>query len=86
MGGTALGVVPEASLEKTIGLSGYILQLREATLEPGGQIAQHSRATRPGLVYTLSGSWTEGRPSGERDYPAGEAVAIVDRVLEETGA
>jgi quercetin dioxygenase-like cupin family protein len=75
---TSLGVLPEASLEKQVGLSGYVLQLREITLEPGGQVARHSHATRPGLVYTLSGSWTEGRPSGERDYPAGEKVAILE--------
>jgi quercetin dioxygenase-like cupin family protein len=75
---TSLGVLPEASLEKQIGLSGYVLQLREITLEPGGQVAKHSHATRPGLVYTLSGSWTEGRSSGERDYPAGEKVAILE--------
>ena len=74
----SLGVVPETSLAATIGLDGYIMQLREITLEPGGQIARHSHATRPGLVYTLAGSWTEGRSSGERDYPAGEKVAIVE--------
>ena len=74
----SLGVVPESSLAKTIGLNGYIMQLRVITLEPGGQIAKHSHATRPGLVYTLSGSWTEGRASGERDYPAGEEIAIVE--------
>jgi quercetin dioxygenase-like cupin family protein len=75
---TPLGVVPEASLAATIGLNGYIMQLREITLQPGGQIARHSHATRPGLVYTLAGSWTEGRPSGERDYPAGEKIALVE--------
>ncbi len=75
---TPLGVVPESSLAATIGLNGYIMQLREITLEPGGTIARHSHATRPGLVLTLSGSWTEGRASGERDYPAGEKIAIVE--------
>jgi quercetin dioxygenase-like cupin family protein len=75
---TALGVLPEESLQKQIDLNGYVLQMREITLEPGGQIARHSHATRPGLVYTLSGSWTEGRPSGERDYPAGEKIALLE--------
>ena len=60
------------------GLEGYVLQLRLATLEPGGQIARHDHATRPGLVYTLEGSWTEGRPEGEREYPAGEEIALVE--------
>jgi quercetin dioxygenase-like cupin family protein len=75
---TPLGVVPESTLAATIGLNGYIMQLREITLQPGGQIARHSHATRPGLVLTLSGSWTEGRASGERDYPAGEKIALVE--------
>ena len=35
------------------------------------------------MVQTISGSWTEGRPSGERDYPAGENVAIVEDELTE---
>jgi hypothetical protein len=35
-------------------------------------------ATRPGLVWTLSGSWTEGRADGERDYPAGREIAILE--------
>ena len=52
--------------------------MREITLEPGGQIARHSHATRPGLAWTLSGSWTEGRADGERDYPAGEEIAILE--------
>ena len=75
---TKLGVVPEESMIRQTGLEGYFLQLRLATLEPGGQIARHDHATRPGLVYTLEGSWTEGRPEGERDYPAGEDTALVE--------
>ena len=67
-----------------LGLLAYVLNSAVLALgfvqceEPGGQIARHSHATRPGLVYTLSGSWTEGRPGGERDYPAGEKVAILE--------
>lgn len=75
---TKLGVVAEESMIKQTGLEGYFLQLRLATLEPGGQIARHDHATRPGLVYTLEGSWTEGRPEGERDFPAGKEVALVE--------
>ena len=73
-----LGVVTRESMVKQTGLEGYILQLRLATLEPGGQIARHDHATRPGLVYTLEGSWTEGRIGSEREYPAGEDVALVE--------
>ena len=73
-----LGVVSEASLRAQVGLKGHIMQLREITLTPGGAIAKHSHAKRPGLVLTLSGSWTEGRASGEIDYPATKKVAIVE--------
>ncbi len=73
-----LGVIPKESMAKQTGLEGYVLQLRIATLEPGGQLARHDHKTRPGLVYTLEGSWTEGRPGGERDYPSGEEIAILE--------
>jgi uncharacterized cupin superfamily protein len=73
-----LGVVPKESMAKQTGLEGYVLQLRLATLEPGGEIARHDHITRPGLVYTLEGSWTEGRLEGERKYPAGEEIALVE--------
>ncbi len=73
-----LGVVSEASLRATVGLKGHIMQLREITLAPGGAIAKHTHAKRPGIVWTLSGSWTEGSASGEIDYPATKKVAIVE--------
>jgi quercetin dioxygenase-like cupin family protein len=68
----SLGVVSEASMSRQLGLKGHIMQLREITLEPGGAIAKHSHATRPGVVYTASGSWVEGRANGEIQYPAGK--------------
>lgn len=74
----SLGVVTEASLSKQIGLDGYIMQLREISLMPGGAIKKHSHEGRPGLVWTVSGSWVEGRPSGEIEYPAGKMEAIVE--------
>jgi quercetin dioxygenase-like cupin family protein len=78
IGITKLGVVPEESMIRQTGLEGYFLQLRLATLEPGGQVARHKHDTRPGLVYTLEGSWVEGWPEGEREYPAGEEIALVE--------
>lgn len=75
---TKLGVVSSESMSKQTGLEGYVLQLRMVTMEPGGQIARHKHDTRPGLVYTLEGSWTEGRPDGERDYPANGEKAILE--------
>lgn len=74
----SLGVIPESSMQSQLGLQGYKMQLREITLAPGGQIARHDHYQRPGLVWTLSGSWTEGRPSGEKEYPATLDEAILE--------
>jgi len=74
----SLGVISESSMQAQLGLQGYKMQLREITVAPGGQIARHSHATRPGLVLTLSGTWTEGRPSGEKEYPASLDEAILE--------
>jgi quercetin dioxygenase-like cupin family protein len=73
-----LGVVSEASLQKQIGLGGHFLQLREITLEPGGVIAPHSHAKRPGLAWTIEGTWTEVRGDTHREYPDTEPVAIIE--------
>lgn len=67
-----LGVVDAQSMSRQLGLEGHIMQLREITLEPGGAIAKHGHDKRPGLVWTLSGSWVEGRANGEKAYPAGK--------------
>jgi len=75
---TSLGAIPEDSMSAQIGLEGYKMQLREITVAPGGQIARHSHAGRPGLVWTLSGSWVEGRPDGEQEYPASMKKAILE--------
>jgi len=74
----SLGVLPESSLAAQIGLRGYVMQLREITLAPGGRIGRHDHFRRPGLVATLSGTWTEGRPSGEKEYPASKKQAILE--------
>lgn len=60
-----LGVIDAGSMQTTVGLEGHVLQLRAITIEPGGQIASHSHATRPGLVAVVAGEWVEGRPDGE---------------------
>jgi quercetin dioxygenase-like cupin family protein len=74
----SLGVVPAESMQATIGLEGYILQLRAITIEPGGQIAKHSHATRPGLVRMISGEWVEGRASGEEIFDAATPKAVIE--------
>lgn len=76
--GIKLGIVPEDSMIKQTGLDGYFLQLRRVTVEPGGEVPRHDHATRPGLVQVLEGTWTEGRPEGEREYPAGSEIALVE--------
>ena len=69
-----LGVVDAQSMSRQLGLDGHIMQLREITLEPGGAIAKHGHGTRPGLVWTVSGEWVEGRANGEKAYPAGKGT------------
>lgn len=73
-----LGVVSEESLKATVGLEGHFLQLRAITVAPGGQIAAHSHAKRPGLVKVIGGAWVEGRPDGEATFTADDATAIVE--------
>ena len=73
-----LGQLNESSLKIQIGLSGYEMKLREVTVEPGGAIKEHSHATRPGLVKTVSGSWIEVRSGKEISYPASKTEALVE--------
>ena len=67
-----LGSVPAESMAAQVGLDNHILLLRRITINPGGQIAKHSAATTPGVVYMESGTWTEGRDSGETEHSAGD--------------
>ena len=76
-----LGFVPEESMLAQVGLKGHILLLRKITINPGGQIAKHSHATTPGVVYIDSGAWIEGRDNGEINYSAGDTfVEDIDTV------
>lgn len=74
----ALGHVSGNSMEKQIGLTGYKLQLRRIAIAPGGQIASHSHADKPGLVAVIDGEWVEGRPGGETRFPENGDTAIVE--------
>lgn len=67
-----LGHVPEASMSAQVGLTGHKLLLRKITINPGGQIAKHSAEKTPGVVYVATGTWTEGRDSGETEHSAGD--------------
>lgn len=68
----SLGLVPAKSMSAQVGLDGHILLLRRITIKPGGQIAKHSAEATPGVVYMVSGTWTEGRASGETEHSAGD--------------
>ena len=74
----ALGELKPSSLKVQLGLEGYRMQMREVTVAPGGAIAEHSHAKRPGLVKTVSGSWIEVRGDKEIRYPASKPEALVE--------
>ena len=74
----ALGELKPSSLKIQLGLEGYRMQMREVTVAPGGAIAEHSHATRPGLVKTVSGSWIEVRGNNEIPYPASKPEALIE--------
>ena len=74
----ALGELRPSSLKIQLGLEGYTMQMREVIVEPGGAIAEHSHANRPGLVKTVSGSWVEVRGDKEFHFPASKKVALVE--------
>ena len=65
-----LAELSEDTMRATIGLEGYTLRMRAVGIAPGGQIAQHSHADRPGIVTVVRGEWVEGRPTGERTFTA----------------
>lgn len=67
-----LGFVPAESMAAQVGLEGHRLLLRRITIKPGGQIARHSAAKVPAVVHMVSGTWTEGRDSGETEHSAGD--------------
>jgi len=72
------GVVTEETMTASVGLEGHILQLRAITIAPGGQIAKHSHATRPGIVKVIDGEWIEGRDSGETTYDPDMVEALIE--------
>ncbi len=56
---TALDLGPEVDT-----VQGRQLRLRVVTLEPGGHVALHTHAGRPGVAYILHGTLTELREGG----------------------
>jgi quercetin dioxygenase-like cupin family protein len=78
LAGALLAALLAASMADTVGLEGHVLQLRAITIAPGGQIARHSHATRPGLVKVVEGEWVEGQPDSETVYAAGGSDANIE--------
>jgi quercetin dioxygenase-like cupin family protein len=61
--------------------SDYALRARRIVINPGGTIAEHSHADRPGIVYILEGSMTEHRGDVARVVKPGDTwTEIVDTV------
>ena len=75
---TNLGTISEESLTAQLGIEGFVLRMRAATIAPGGHIKEHSHATSPGLVKMVSGTWIEGKPDGEVIWNVGEDVAMLE--------
>jgi len=63
-----LAELPADTMRATIGLEGYTMRMRAIEIAPGGHIAEHGHADRPGIVTVIDGAWVEGRPSGERTF------------------
>lgn len=65
-----LAELPADTLRATVGLEGHTMRMRAIEIAPGGHIAEHGHADRPGIVTVIDGAWVEGRPSGERTFQA----------------
>lgn len=58
--------------EQIPAMDGYVLRVRQITLEPGAVVAHHSHEQRPIAVYVVSGSFTEVPDTGdEKTHGAG---------------
>lgn len=67
-----LAIIPPESISSQLGVNSYKMLARKITILPGGQIAKHSHASSPGIVHMVTGTWTEGRESGEVEYSTGD--------------
>ena len=65
-----LAELPADTMKATIGLEGYTMRMRAIEIAPGGQIAEHGHADRPGIVTVIDGAWVEGQPAGEQIFQA----------------
>lgn len=74
-----LAELPAETMRATIGLEGYTMRMRAIEIAPGGHIAEHGHADRPGIVTVIDGAWVEGRPSGERTFQAAALGTFPER-------
>lgn len=58
-GSKLLGILPLDSEFEA--LAGHVMRVREITLLPGGKVAVHQHASRPGVAYVLEGTAVEHR-------------------------
>lgn len=45
--------------QEKVGIAGHHLRMRRLDIKPGGEVAWHSHADRPALIYVIQGSITE---------------------------
>lgn len=45
--------------KETVKVAGHHLRMRQLDIKPGGEVAWHSHADRPALIYVVSGTITE---------------------------
>jgi len=45
--------------KEKVNVPGRLFRMRRLVIEPGGEVAMHSHADRPALIYTISGTITE---------------------------
>lgn len=73
-----LGKISPDMIEKAVGLKGYQLMVRAASVAPGGHIANHDHVGRPGLVAMTGGELVDVRGDAEETFSAASEKAIVE--------
>ena len=73
-----LGKIAPDMIEKAVGLKGYQLMVRAASVAPGGHIANHDHVGRPGLVAMTGGELVNVRNGIEEAFTADNGKAIIE--------
>jgi quercetin dioxygenase-like cupin family protein len=75
--GATDNVIGSVDLSKeSVALKDHVFRLRKLTVAPGGEVAWHSHADRPAIIYIVSGEMTEYASSCKVPilHKAGEAT------------